>query len=196
MIPNVSVPPGQKGPWTISQFTIDRTPTVQNMRLMLDGRGVEPGTYTRLSHAARGVVMSDTTAEKRDHYAFVRAARGHCLINGLGLGMCLNAILRKPEVDFVTVVELDQDVIDLVWPTYANEPCEVVHASAFDYQPPKGARYGAVWHDIWDAICEDNLPEMSTLHRKYGRRADWQGSWARDTIERQRRAERNRYWRW
>jgi hypothetical protein len=196
VIPNVSVPCGEKGPWKISNFTISKEPTLENLRLMRDGRGIAPGTYTRLTHARRGVVMSDTTAEKLDHYSFVRAARGHCLINGLGIGMCLNAILLKPEVNFVTVVEADQDVIDLVWPHYSQDRCEIVCASAFDYAPPKGIRYGAVWHDIWDAICEDNLPEMHRLHRKYGRKADWQGSWGRDTIEAERRRERDRYWRW
>jgi hypothetical protein len=41
----------------------------------------------------------------------------------------------------------------------------------------KGERYGMVWHDIWDSFCGDNLPEMTRLKRKYGRRADWQGCW-------------------
>lgn len=196
MIPNVTIPEGTKGPWTVSKFEISAEPTIETLRLALDGRGIRPGKYTRLSHKSRGVVMSDTTAEKADHYGFARAAQGHCLINGLGIGMCLNAALQKEQVSFVTVVEIDKDVIDLVWPHYASERCEIVHISAFDYKPPKGVRYGAVWHDIWDAICEDNLPEMHKLHRKYGRRADWQGSWGRGTIESIRRKERNSRWRW
>ena len=196
MIDAVAIKEGSKGPWTVSRFTIGADPTIENLRLMRDGRGVRPGTYTKLTHSSRGVVMSDTTAERHDHYPFVWKAEGHCLINGLGIGMCLSAILKLDRVNFVTVVEVDQDVIDLVWPNYKGERCDVVCASAFDYAPPKGVRYGAVWHDIWDAINEDNYDEMKRLHRKYGRRADWQGSWGRPQIERMMRQDKSRYWRW
>lgn len=195
MIESVAVPEGAKGPWTISKFVVEKN-CLENLRLALDGRAAMPGEYTKLTCKGRGVVMSDTTAERRDHYPFVTAAKGHCLINGLGLGMCLAAALKKDEVDFVTVVEIDQDVIDLVWPTYKGLRCEVVRSSAFDYQPPKGVRYGAVWHDIWDNICQDNFEEMKRLHRKYGRRTDWQGSWGRPQIERMNREERRNPWRW
>jgi len=129
--------------------------------------------------------MSDTPAEMTDHYSFVRQAKGNVLINGLGIGMVLNAILKNDspasKVEKVTVIEIDQDVIGLVGPHYLRDHrVEIVHADAFDYQPPKGVRYDAVWHDIWDTICTDNLDAMAMLHRKYGRRTDWQGSWCRN----------------
>jgi hypothetical protein len=132
------------------------------------------------------VVMSDTPAEKQDHYGFVHAAKGHCLINGLGIGMCLKAVLLKESVTAVTVVEKSADVIALVAPYYTDPRVEIVHSCAFEYEPPKGVRYGAVWHDIWDNICSDNIEQMKRLHRKYGRRAGWQGSWCRWECERQR----------
>lgn len=196
MIPNVTVPEGAAGPWKVERFTIGDQPSIYKMRLALEGRGVQPGTYTRLVHAQRGVVMSDTQAEKRDHIEFVVRAKGNVLINGLGIGMCLAAALNKPSVLSVTVVELDPDVIKLVAPHYINDSrVTIVNASAFDYKPSKGIRYGAVWHDIWDTISEDNLDEMKRLHRKYGRCADWQGSWGRSWIERERRRERSNPWR-
>ncbi|XAI96552.1 methyltransferase [Microcystis phage Mae-JY35] len=181
----VDIPEGRSGPWSVERFEVDKS-SVALMRLSFEGRGCRPGTYTRLNHASRGVVMSDTPAEQRDHMGFIHRARGHVLINGLGIGMCLRAVLRKLEVSAVTVVEVDPEVIALVGPHYSDPRLEIVNASAFDYQPPKGVRYGAVWHDIWDTICADNLPEMHRLHRKYGRRADWQGSWCRWECERNR----------
>ncbi len=195
MIPNVTVPEGTSGKWSVVQFEIPEH-SIENLRMMMDGRGATPGNYTKLHCKGRGVIMSDTPAEKQDHAQFVLEARGHCLINGLGLGMCLQAALLKPEVEHVTVVEIDQDVIDLVWRHYASDRCTIIHASAFDYKPPKGIRYGAVWHDIWDSICVDNHDEMKRLHRKYGRRADWQGSWGRPEIERTMREEKRNPWRW
>lgn len=181
MIEQVTVPEGSRGPWTVERFTVTEAAAKHEaMRAIFSGgRGcMRAGTYTALKHARRGTVMSDTHDEMRDHSAPVRMARGHVLINGLGIGVVLGAVLKKPEVTRVTVVELDPDVIALVGPHYACDRLEIVNASAFDYQPPKGIRYGAVWHDIWDAICGDNLAEMTKLKRKYGRRADWQGCWA------------------
>ena len=184
LIEAVTVPEGKRGPWAIERFTVDPK-SIEALRLAWAGRPVHPGTYTRLMRG-QTVVMSDTPAERRDHSWFVAMARGHVLINGLGIGMCLAAVLRKPEVTQATVVEIDPDVIALVGPHYTDPRVQIVQASAFDYQPPKGVRYGAVWHDIWDDICIDNLPEMHKLHRKYGRRADWQGSWGREIAERHR----------
>ena len=185
MIPNVTVPEGTAGLWSIERFTVEVN-SLERLRAVRDGRAMPAGTYTRLRHMHRGTIMSDTPAEKRDHMGFIWEAKGRVLINGLGLGMCLGAVLLK-NVESVTVVEMDADVISLVADHYADPRVTIVHASAFDYQPPKGAHYNAVWHDIWDAICSDNLPEMHRLHHKYGRRADWQGSWGREIAEYQLR---------
>lgn len=195
-IQQVTVPEGKSGKWAIKRFEVTDH-DVGTLRLALQGRAIAIGTYTKLTCEGRGIVMSDTPAEMRDHYEFVRNAKGHVLINGLGLGMCLDAALRKPEVTFVTVVESELDVIKLVAPHYYSERVQIIHSCAFSYKPPKGIRYGAVWHDIWDTICSDNLEEMTKLHRKYGRLADWQGSWGKDSIMRMRRQERGnkyRYW--
>lgn len=131
--------------------------------------------------------MSDTPAEVRDMSSFIYHAKGAVLINGLGLGIALAAILNKraPEksVSSVTVIEIDQDIIDLVGSKFAADPrVSIINESAFDFQPPRGVRYQAVWHDIWDDICRDNLDEMKALHKKYARRTDWQASWGRDQL--------------
>lgn len=179
LIEQVTVPEGKRGPWSVERFTIDKHGAMmERIHALQHGRGAtREGTYTRLMHAQRGVVMSDTPDEMRDHYGAVINAKGHVLLNGLGIGMVLAAVLKKP-VESVTVVEIDADVIALVGPHYDDPRVSIVNASAFDYQPPKGRRYGAVWHDIWDDICADNLTAMTKLKRKYGRRTDWQGCWA------------------
>jgi len=84
------------------------------------------------------------------------------------------------------VIELSEDVIKLVEPHLKErwgERLTVIHANALIWQPPKGAKYDMVWHDIWPTICTDNKETMTTLHRRYGRRAKWQGSWARYEVE-------------
>jgi len=151
----------------------------------LGGREVTPGTYKRLMRNEE-TIMSNTPAEIDDLLEFIYAVKKHgtnVLINGLGLGVALTAVLKNEKVQSVTVVELSQDVIDLVGPTYKDPRVEIIHADALKFTPPKNKRYSHVWHDIWDNICEDNLPDMHKLHRKYGRRCDWQGSWCRYDCE-------------
>lgn len=175
----VKIPEGISGVWRVERFSVSQEDSkFDAMHAMSNGgRYTPPGTYTRLMRG-QILVMSDTPDEMRDHYEPVRRASGHVLVNGLGLGMVVAAMLKKPEVERVTVVEISKDVIALTGPTLEGDPrLEIVNASAFDYQPPRGIRYGAVWHDIWDNICGDNVPEMTRLKRKYGRRSDWQGCW-------------------
>ncbi len=188
LIESVSIPEGKCGRWSVKRFSVSNEDAkFSALRAAMKGRGyVPPGEYTQLHCEGRGIVMSDTPDERRDHYEPVLRARGHVLINGLGIGMVLAAVLKKSEVTQVTVVELDPDVVALVGPAYeADSRVQIVTSSAYDYQPPKGERYGAVWHDIWDTICGDNLPEMTKLKRKYGRRADWQGCWCEYECKRQ-----------
>lgn len=181
LLDKVNLPEGKRGHWTVERFRIPK----KSLAFTYGHRAPQPGVYTRLL-CGQHCVMSDTDAEMRDHYAPVINAKGHILLNGLGIGMVLKGCLAKKEVTKATIIELDADLISLVAPHYSDPRVEVVQADAYAYQPPKGVRYGMVWHDIWDDICSDNLEGMKKLHRKYGRCADWQGSWARYECERQR----------
>lgn len=184
----VSLKPGTRGPWTVEVFEVSEADAERTkLGAMMHGRGYVPaGTYTALKHKAWGIVMSDTPDERLDHRFAISAAHEHVLITGLGIGMVVAAVLAKPTVTKVTVVEKDADVIALVAPQITDPRFEVIHADAFEYKPPKGTRYGAVWHDIWSNICADNLPEMTKLKRKFARRTDWQGCWAERECRRRR----------
>jgi hypothetical protein len=189
LLERVSVPEGRVGPWSVARFEVSEADArFGNLRAAIGGRGrggIAPGTYTQLRHDRRGLVMSDTPDEMRDHYPAVFHANGHVLLNGLGIGMVLGGVLKVERVTRVTVVEIDPDVAALVGPHYlADKRVEIIVVDAFGFKPPKGVRYGAVWHDIWDDLCADNLPEMTRLKRKYGRRADWQGCWGESWIRR------------
>ncbi|WP_205660702.1 hypothetical protein [Aeromonas veronii] len=183
----VTVPPGSSGSWCIEEFTISEAQSYSScLRAIASGRVdafIPEGTYKRLKRGAT-VVMSNSPMEVRTNRTFIRRAKGHVLINGLGLGMVLSEILKKPDVKSVTVIEASFDVIKLVAPTFVDEPrVNIIHADAFKYQPAEDACFDAVWHDIWDAISSENLPEMHCLHQKYKRIAKWQSSWARKECE-------------
>jgi spermidine synthase len=181
----VDVPEGTSGDWAVERFTVtEEDERRQRMRIFSSmGRFVPAGTYTRLTRNGH-VVMSDTPDEIRDHAEAIYQASGSCLIHGLGLGVVIEAI--KDKADHITVVEISEDVIKLVGPHYEaklGDRLTIIHGDALTWAPPHGVRYNMVWHDIWDNICSDNLPEMKRLHRRYGRRTDWQGSWARHLCE-------------
>lgn len=178
----VNLPDMTKGNVVIEHFEVKEQ---EDFRGMMRGRYVPGGMYCRLKINGH-LVMTDTPAEMRDHSVAVMEAKGSCLINGLGIGMVLVNILLKKEVTDVTVVEINQDLIDLVAPHYNDSRVNVVCADAYEYKPPKNKRYGMVWHDIWNDICADNLEGMAKLHRKYGKRCDWQGSWAKYLCQRGR----------
>ena len=186
MIENkVDVPKGKKGDWSVERFIVsEENEKFGRLQAIFSGheRFVPAGAYTALKRNG-ATIMTDTPDEIGDHRVAIQKAKGDCIINGLGLGVILKAILEKSEVKHVTVIENSADVIALVGAYYKKQfdsKLTIINADALDWKLPKGTFYDMVWHDIWDNICSDNLPEMHRLHRKYGKRSDWQGSWCRE----------------
>ena len=200
-VPNV--PEGTAGPWTIDSFTVTEAEArIHRLRCAVQGmpgRAVCAGTFKRLRNA-EAVVMSDTPAEIRDHLPlFTRMKLGQrVLIHGLGIGCAVEAGIQAG-VDTIDVVERDADIIALVGDYYRDRAAEAgtllnIHrGDALTFRFPAGQRWDLAWHDIWTYISEDNLPEMATLHRRYGSRVGWQGSWARPECEGLRAGYRYNY---
>jgi hypothetical protein len=150
-------------------------------------RGLKPGKYAQLSHrcpnGARGqTIMSDTWMERRTNEPFVEAARGDVLIAGLGIGMVLLDVQDKDNVTSVTVVEKEQEVIDLIEDQLPlRSKVMIVNDDIFTYRTDK--RFDTIYFDIWDTISGDNYPEMKKLHRKFARAkrpGGWMSSWRKE----------------
>lgn len=189
----ITVPDGTSNEWSVQSFTVEPDDFSQRIAMMKTGRGVPAGNYKRLMRNGT-CVMSNTPDEIRDFQSFVWKSKGKILVNGLGLGVLLKALLDKDEVTHITVIEKSKDVIKLVGSSITDKRVTIINADAFEYKPPKGETYDCVWHDIWDYITEDNLPEMAKLHRKYGRRTDYQESWCKYECQRQKRQNQRSYW--
>lgn len=190
MIPSVSdLPVGKLGTTEIDRFVISSEEAlhIRARQIMnYDTRLIEAGTYTRLSildeRGKSHCVMSDTPAEKSDHWYAVQNAHGRIHINGLGIGMVLNACLLKSEVEHATVLEINPEVIALVAPHYQQkfgDRLEIIQGDALTFRPERDSRYGMVWHDIWITPDEVAYEQMKLLRRRWGRHAEWQGSWAK-----------------
>jgi len=201
------VPCGTSGDWTISRFTLEHMHVPSegspyNMILnAISGnpvREIPPGTYTRLTRKERAtnneaVVMSDTNAEMREHAAFVkRACRrpgSRVLVFGLGLGVCVEALLANKNIAHVDVVELSEDVRALTGPhmlaRYGADRLTIHSGDANTWVPTDpDAKWTEVWIDIWDTIS-DTREQMEELRLRYADRTSGQvGCWAEDQVER------------
>ena len=125
------------------------------------------------------VIMDDSRHEVLQHMPAILAARGRVLKTGLGMGCFVRAILLKDEVDHVDVVEIDEKIIKHFGAQFSDNPRVTVHhADALQWEPPEGAKYDLVWHDVW---CEGNVG-LSDLHtkllRRFAKLAPKHGAWA------------------
>jgi hypothetical protein len=112
-------------------------------------------------------IMSDTPTEIREHGAALANADGRVLIVGLGLGVLVSALLANPDVEKITVVEIDRDVIALTGRYYADHPkVEIVNADILDYARQLKDEHGTrpdevifdyAWFDIWSHIADRNI---------------------------------------
>lgn len=199
----VTVPDGASGDVEVRRYEVGNAAAAWSFLRDMAGRGVPAGTYAGLYRRGH-LWMSDTPDEKRDHLPILRTARGwgaeRVLVNGLGLGMVVGGLLNNETVRHIDVVEIDPDVIALVGLHYramaeaAGKTVTVHHGDAYTIRWPAGMTWDCAWHDVWKDLCTDNLKQMATLHRRYGRRVKWQGSWGRSLLEYQRGVERRRGW--
>jgi hypothetical protein len=218
----------EHGRWRIKRFTQTQEEFdlhskllsqegTQRAQLRLD-RLVPPGTYLSLQRRAipqeikdheEGAIldaldgawtpiMSDTPAEIEGHEEVIENAHGRVLVTGLGLGCIVSALLAKPDVDHITVIEIDRDVIALTGPYYEDDPrVTIVNADALgfaslvkpgvDYIGESQLPFDYAWHDIWTHIADRNLDDDSlaehgisyqTMFDAYAPFCDDQGAWA------------------
>jgi hypothetical protein len=153
----------------------------------------KPGLYAGLKIDGR-LWMSDTDDERDWNHEALTRARGNVLVAGLGLGMVVLPMLEKDTVATVTVIEQNQDVIDLVRPhleawvaPVAAAKLRILPGDIHTWRPAtKGRQFDVVYFDIWADICTDNLRDIAALHkafRPYLRKGGWMDSWQRQELK-------------
>ncbi len=177
------MPEGRSGDWIVDRFE-ERVPNPGVAEARPHWAISPPGTYTRLRHRER-TYMTDLADESwTQRPAIEEACRrgGRVLLTGLGLGVVAEAMLAAAGsgVERVTIVEAWADVMALVAPYLAErhgDAIEVIHASAFEWDPPPGARFTVGWHDIWADSGLASEDEEHQLLERYAPFCDWQGTW-------------------
>ena len=93
---------------------------------------------------------------------YIGAASGNVLTYGLGLGYYVLKVALKSDVRSVTVVDIDQNVIDLFsrnilikFPEFAKSKVRLVNADALQFAKNlKGGRFDYVYADIWRDVSD------------------------------------------
>jgi hypothetical protein len=181
------IPEGISEDWSVRKFSIsNKVAQASSLQAMFNsGRGeIEEGNYTGLYRNGQ-IIMSDSPDEIDDFRWFTRFATGNILVTGLGLGCVTEMLAKKEEVFHITVVEKSSDVISLV-SKYLLEKypkITIINEDAYAYKAKE--HFDMAWHDIWDTLCADNLPEMKKIRRHYGIKMNDSGMqfcWGEDYI--------------
>ena len=145
----VDIPEGVSGDYEVAHYTDE---TTDNMwQTYLNMKNETHNSHTVLLKAGCPMpIMQDSEAEYNEHQWLWDNATGDVLIGGLGLGMVHQPLIDNPNVTSVTIVELEQDVVDLVWDDCEkDETFSVVMADFETWTPPEGSSFDTVWGDTW-----------------------------------------------
>jgi hypothetical protein len=184
----IVVPDGVSGDWAVETFEVSEEGAARhNLHESINPYGgvrrIIPGKYKKLTRGGN-VIMSNTPAELGDLAPFLRIAKGHVLVTGLGLGVMVAGLAAKKEVKKITVIEKSPDVIKLAASYYRQRGrIRVIRADAFTWRVPEGSKFNFAWHDIWDGISRSNLGEMYRLKLKYGFFCSRQYCWCEETCK-------------
>jgi spermidine synthase len=123
--------------------------------------------------------MMDTTHEYAEHQPLWDGATGDVLIGGLGLGFVNQKLMDNPFVTSVTIIEKNQEVIDLVWDHCPKDSrFALVHADIDTWTPPNTSHWDYAWFDTWigdNSTTREEYPEF--IQSRYGSYCDQIGIW-------------------
>lgn len=188
-----AIPTGDKGLWMVKKFQLAKDLQTQppgKYRSEQHRNFLLPaGAYTQLwryteatLHLGGELVMQDTPQELSTHLQFMLHAKGRVLITGLGLGCAARGCLANPNVESVTVIERDKDVLELVAPHMPpTDRLKIVHSDALAWARLNRERFDMAWHDLWSdpdkkerALELIHIKVIVALVRNVGHQGAWQ----------------------
>jgi hypothetical protein len=174
------IPKGESGLFKIEHYdTIDGEASWLNYA---NYRNIPDGTYTILFRRFGAVswlnIMQDTEQEYNEHDWLMSRMSGDILLAGLGIGMIHIPLLESDDVTSVTIVEKEQDVIDLVWEHCAKDDrFTLIHDDIDTWTPPEGNQYDVGWFDTWLTHEESIDDYITRIQDKYGSVVTDIGGW-------------------
>jgi len=100
------------------------------------------------------VVMSATPMEIMSMRYGIKRSTGNTIVGGMGIGWLAKNVLRRKKVKHVTVVDIDEGVLNY-WGKYLRDEfgdkVTLVHADIYDYLNEKQPEFDRLLMDIWDS---------------------------------------------
>ena len=127
------------------------------------------------------VWMSASPLECLSMKSHCKKAAGHVLIGGLGLGILSWLCASKPLVKTVTVIELQQSVIDLIAPVIDHPKITIVQDDVWDYIGNTQEKYDFVSLDIWSDMGRAVLESFES--KRYAQRVLKRGGFVRTWLD-------------
>ncbi len=159
----VSIPEGTEGDYAVAHYTNETTDRHWQVYREMKSEPYDSHTVL-IKESCVMPIMQDSQAEYNEHQWLWDNATGHVLIGGLGLGMIHQALIDNPDVTSVTIVELEQDVVDLVWDHCTKDDTFTLVVADFEtWNPPAGSSFDTVWGDTWLSDNTMDLRQYRTL---------------------------------
>tara|TARA_R100000988_G_C3994780_1_gene165042 strand:+ start:155 stop:721 length:567 start_codon:yes stop_codon:yes gene_type:complete len=177
----VDIPAGTSGDYEVAHYTNETTDNMWQVYLEMKNENYDNYTVL-LKDGCPMPIMQDSEAEYNEHEWLWNYAEGHVVIGGLGIGMCHQALIDNPDVTSVTIVEISQDVIDLVWDDCVKDDTfSIVLGDFEEWTPPEGTEIDTVWADTW---LVDNTLDINQYTNKIVENYSWYtnniGFWGQD----------------
>lgn len=127
---------------------------------------IDNGDYVRLivNHQC---MMSDTGFERLTNKSVIEYSNGQVLIGGLGIGMIVYNLLEKDNIKSITVIENNQDVIDLVSTKFHDERLKIIKDDIWTWKPTENQKYDTIYFDIWEKDYMEIISDVNKLYKRF-----------------------------
>lgn len=102
---------------------------------------------------------------------------GHVLCAGLGLGLIVHALHANPKVEKITVIEREQDVIDLIAPQVPGKKLTVIQGDFWDQTPEAIPNVDGVFWDLFvglgPLLVKAAVEVMAKIHYTWNQSPDF-----------------------
>ena len=146
----------------------------------------EPLLVHELVHKNHGIWMTDLPEELNqiEELLFTVEPVGSILVGGLGLGILSTEVAKLPEVEEVTVIEIDKNIIKLC---ENGIDCLVVNADITEYLCTTEERYDYYLLDTWQSTNEGTwwsevVPQRRIIRQRWDKRPIVH-CWAEDIMQ-------------
>jgi hypothetical protein len=162
----VDIPEGVSNNFTVAHYTMETTDNNWGMYLNMKSESSDTPYTVLLKDGCPMPIMQDSHAEYKEHQWLWDNATGDVLVGGLGIGMLHQKLIDNPNVTSVTIIELEQDVVDLVWEHCIKDDSFTLVVADFEtWNPPEGSSFDTVWGDTWLVDNSLTMKDYSTLIR-------------------------------